>query len=105
MWTGEYNSFNDAEITKSIPITIFCTFLSLISAVLTGLYLFYQDTSETRLGLVVSSAIMFIIAVVFVIGGVPIMWIDILAMGYCSKVTWDHYTGSKIAQETYSELE
>lgn len=92
MWTGEYNSFNEGGlVTKSVPIILFCTFLSIVSAVLTGLYLFYQDTVQTRLGLVVSSATMFIIAVVFVIGGVPIMWIDIAAMGYSLKKTWEYY--------------
>lgn len=106
MWTGEFNTFNGGGfVTRSVPIILFCTFLSLVSAVLTGLYLFYQDNLQTRMGLVVSSGIMFIVAVVFVIGGVPIMWIDILAMGYCSKVTWGHYIEAKNSQEAYSELE
>lgn len=92
MWTGEFNSFNDGGfVTKSVPIIIFCTMLSLISAILTSLYLFYKDTKQTRLGLIVASGIMFVVAVVFVIGGVPIMWIDIVAMGYCLKRTYEHY--------------
>jgi hypothetical protein len=92
MWTGEYTQFNDGGfITKNVPIILFCVFLSLGSVIFTALYLFYKDTKMTRLGLVVSSATMLIIAVVFVIGGVPVMWIDILAMGYALKKTWDHY--------------
>lgn len=93
MWTGEYNDFNDGGfVTKSVPIILFCTFLSVISVILTGWYLFYADTKMSRLGLVISSGIMFVVAVVFVIGGVPIMWIDIIAMTYALKKTWDHYT-------------
>ncbi len=92
MWTGDYNTFNDGGfVTKSVPIILFCTLLSLVSVVLTGLYLFHQDTARTRLGLIVASGTMFVIAIVFVMGGVPIMWIDIAAMGYCLKKTWDHY--------------
>jgi hypothetical protein len=107
MWTGEYNTFNDGGfVTKSIPIIVCCTVLSFVSAVLTGLYLFWQDSSRTRLGLIVASAIMFLIAVVFVIGGVPIMWIDIVAMGYCLKKTWDHCdeTTRLEPQDQYDEI-
>jgi hypothetical protein len=96
MWTGEFNTFNEGGfVTKSVPVILFCTFLSVVSVVLTSLYLFYKDTVQTRLGLVASSATMLVVAVVFVIGGVPIMWIDILAMGYCLKKTWDHYVEMK----------
>mmetsp|Transcript_6759 Transcript_6759/g.9694 ORF Transcript_6759/g.9694 Transcript_6759/m.9694 type:complete len:149 (-) Transcript_6759:66-512(-) len=92
MWTGEYNDFNGGGfITKSIPFIILCTLFSLISVVLTGFYLFYEDTARSRLGLVAASGTMFAIAVIFVIGGVPIMLIDIAAMGYCGKKTWEHY--------------
>jgi len=92
MWTGEYNTFNErGSGTKSVSIIIFCTLLSVLTVVLTGAYLFYADSKSTRLGLVVSSLIMFIVAVAFVIGGVPIMWIDIVAMAYALKKTWDEY--------------
>jgi len=105
MWTGEYNTFNSGGfITKSVPIVLFCTFLSFISALLTGRYLFSQDSVKTRMGLIVSSIIMFLIAIVFVMGGVPIMWIDIFAMGYCIMVTWDHYMVAKNVQGAYTPI-
>ena len=92
MWTGEYNSFNDGGfVTKNVFVILFCSLLSLISVILTVFYLFYEDSLRTRMGLVIASATMFVIAVVFVIGGVVIMWIDILAMGYSLKKTYDHY--------------
>mmetsp|Transcript_7819 Transcript_7819/g.16974 ORF Transcript_7819/g.16974 Transcript_7819/m.16974 type:complete len:148 (-) Transcript_7819:220-663(-) len=100
MWTGEYNTFNDGGfVTKNVPIILFCTFLSLASVFLTGLYLFHTDSMRTRLGLVLSSLTMLVVAVVFVIGGVPVMWIDILAMGYCLAKTWKHYASMKDATE------
>ena len=88
MFTGEYNDFNNGGfITKNVPIILFCTFLTLIAVLLTAAYL-YQDSAKSRLGLVISSATMFVVAIVFVIGGVPIMIIDILAMGYSLQKTW-----------------
>jgi hypothetical protein len=87
MWTGEYNTFNEGFITRNVPIVLFCTFLTLVSVILTIMYL-YQDSANARLGLVVSSATMFLVAVVFVIGGVPVMILDIVAMGYALKKTW-----------------
>ena len=92
MWTGEYNSFNEGGwIAKSVPVILFCSVLSIISTVLTGRYLFVEDAETTRFGLFVACAIMLVIAVLFVVGGVPIMVIDILAMGYATKKTWEHY--------------
>ena len=89
MWTGEYNTFNNGGfITKNVPIILFCTFLTLASVLLTSYYLFVVDDARSRYGLVVASATMFVVAVVFVFGGVPIMIIDIVAMGYCLKKTW-----------------
>lgn len=88
MRTGEYNTFNEGGfVTKSVSIIIFCTLSSVLSVVLTGAHLFYANSKSTRLGLVVSSLIMFIVAVIFVIGRVPIMWIDNVAMAYALKVT------------------
>ncbi len=106
MWTGEFNSFNDGGfITKSIPIIIFCTLLSLAAVVLTGMYLFYEDnTARSRLGLVVASATMLAVAVVFVAGGVPIMWIDIVAMTYSCKKTWEHYKALNANQSEYVDI-
>lgn len=98
IWTGEYNTFNDGGlITRSIPVIIFCTILSFIAVLLTGFYLFREDTIRSRLGLVVSSGTLLAIAVIFVIGGVPIMWIDILFMTYYSvKRTWEEYQSLKL---------
>ena len=88
MFTGEYNDFNNGGIvTKSVPIILFCTLLTLIAVVLNATYL-YKDTVGSRLGLVVASGTLFVVAVVFVFGGVPIMIIDILAMGYALMKTW-----------------
>ena len=100
MWTGEYNTFNDGGfVTKDVRIILFCTVQSLVSVVLTSAYLFLRDSPSTRLGLVVASVIMLTIAVVFVIGGVPIMWIDIVAMGYSLKKTWDHYQENPLSSD------
>ena len=88
MFTGEYNDFNNGGIvTKIVPIILFCTLLTLIAVVLNAMYL-YKDTVGSRLGLVVASGTLFVVAVVFVFGGVPIMIIDILAMGYALMKTW-----------------
>ena len=105
IWTGEYNTFNDGGlITRSIPVIIFCTILSFIAVLLTGFYLFREDTIRSRLGLVVSSGTLLAIAVIFVIGGVPIMWIDILFMTYSVKRTWEEYQSLKQSQDNYNEL-
>ena len=108
---GEYNSFNDGGwITRSPPIILFCTFLTFLSTMLTGWYLLggegrsassssssltaasgVQKDKLRRLGLVVSCILMLIIAIVFVIGGVYIMIIDILLMGCAIWKTWMHY--------------
>ena len=88
MFTGEYNDFNNGGIvTKSVPIILFCTLLTFVAVILTAMYL-YKDTVGTRLGLVVASGTLFVVAVVFVFGGVPIMIIDIVAMGYALMKTW-----------------
>ena len=86
---GEYNEFNNGGfITRNVPIVVSCTLLTLVSVILEALYLFYQDTAKTRYGLVVASAIMLIIALVFTFGGVPIMIIDIVLMGYSVQKAW-----------------
>ena len=63
MFTCEYNDFNNGRfITKNVPIILFCTFCTLIAVLLTAGYL-YQDNAKSRLGLVISSASMFVAAI------------------------------------------
>lgn len=97
MWKGVYNQFNGGgAVTRSVPVIVVCTLLSLAAVVLTGLYLFKEDTVRTRFGLVVASGTMLAIAVVFVVGGVSVMWLDVVLMSYSLKKTHDEY---RIARE------
>lgn len=92
MWTGEYTPFNDGGwITKNPATIVICTLLTLISTGLTVHYLCFKDSKETRRNLFIAVVIMFAIAIVFVIGGVDIMWIDILAMTYALIKSHEHY--------------
>lgn len=64
----------------------------------------YKDSLQIRFGLVLASEIVLTVAVIFAADGVPIMWIDIVAMGYSLQKTWDHYAEVKSSQERYNKL-
>ena len=87
---GVYNDFNSVAITKDPTICVISTILSAFCPILFTAY-FCKDTKYTRLGLVIGSAMLLIIAVIFVAGGIYVMVIDVILMGYVTKVTWDHY--------------
>ena len=91
MWNGgKYNQFNSVPITKDPTIVVISTILSAFCPVWFAAY-FCKDSKITRLGLVIGSLMLLILAVIFVAGGIYVMLLDIALMGYVTKVTWDHY--------------
>jgi len=50
------------------------------------------DVDWTRMGLVVGTGILLVIATVFAVGGVYVMAIDVAAMGYVMRQTWLYYS-------------
>lgn len=55
----------------------------------------YDDNNKTRLLLFTGSSILLGIAAVFVVGGVYIMILDLLIMGYCCVITWNYVKNNK----------
>ena len=90
---GIYNDFNSVAITQDPTVTVVSTILSAFCPILFAAY-FLKDNKCTRLGLIIGSSMLNIIAVIFVVGGVYIMILDILLMIYVTKVTWDHFKKS-----------
>ena len=95
MWNGGvYNQFNDGGfVTRDPTIIIICTVASLLSCLSFGSYLLCcsQTSLKARMALFLGSLGMLVIAVIFVAGGIWIMLLDIVLMGYYCKVTWTHY--------------
>mmetsp|Transcript_17170 Transcript_17170/g.32202 ORF Transcript_17170/g.32202 Transcript_17170/m.32202 type:complete len:151 (-) Transcript_17170:261-713(-) len=101
LWTGQYTEpFNDDDVpfTKNANVVVPCAILSVLQPILFGLWLSpwpVGDVNATRFGLVVGSAVLLVIAIVFTVGGVYIMAIDIVAMGYVLRQTWIYYSQEK----------
>lgn len=104
-WTGEYNTFNDGGfVTRDPTVVVVCTLLSLYSCLAFGAWLFFAqvDDVKARLLLFVGSLGMLLIAIVFVIGGVWIMILDIAIMGYYSWITWEHYQAGLLIESQFA---
>lgn len=109
VWTGQYEEFfnnDDLPFTKNAFVVVPCAILSVLQPILFGLWLSpwpIGDVEWTRIRLVVGSAILLIIAIVFTFGGVYVMAIDVVAMGYVMKQTWSYYLDKKYQQEMKSK--
>ena len=98
LWTGQYEDFfnnDDLPFTKNANIVVPCAIMSMFQPILFGLWLSpwpVGDVDWTRMGLVVGTGILMVIATVFTVGGVYVMAIDVAAMGYVMRQTWLYYS-------------